>query len=83
MNENEIGDKMKKKLIIIITALSVIILVTILAALKFYLEQKNQEEIDNSIHGVVIAEDIPLYSKPGTTNVRQIRLLKKSENVYI
>ena len=83
MNENEIGDKMKKKLIIIITALSVIILVTILAALKFYLEQKNQEEIDNAIHGVVIAEDIPLYSKPGTTNVRQIRLLKKSENVYI
>ena len=53
MNENEIGDKMKKKLIIIITALSVIILVTILAALKFYLEQKNQEEIDNSIHGAL------------------------------
>lgn len=74
---------MKKKLIIIISILSVLILAVSLVAIKFYLEQKNQEEIDNSIHGVVIAEDVPLYSKPETMDVKQIKLLRKSENVYI
>lgn len=74
---------MKKKLIIIIIVLSVVLLVGILMGLKFYLDKKNQDEIDNSIHGVVIVKDVPLYSKPETANVRQIRLLRKSENVYI
>lgn len=75
---------MKKKLIIIMIAIiTVIVLVGSLVALKEYQEKKNQEEIDSSIHGVVIAKDTPFYLKPETENVRQIRLLKKSENVYI
>lgn len=75
---------MKRKLIIIIIAiLTAVILVASLMALKEYQEKKNQEEIDSAIHGVVIAKDTPFYLKPETENVRQIRLLKKSDNVYI
>lgn len=75
---------MKKKLIIIIIAiLTVVVLGASLMALREYQEKKNQEEIDSSIHGVVIAKDTPFYLKPETENVRQIRLLKKSDNVYI
>lgn len=75
---------MKKKLIIIMIAIiTAIVLVGSLVALKEYQEKKNQEEIDSAIHGVVIAKDTPFYLKPETENVRQIRLLKKSENVYI
>jgi GH25 family lysozyme M1 (1,4-beta-N-acetylmuramidase) len=78
------GDKMKRKLIIIIIAiLTAVILVASLMALREYQEKKNQEEIDSAIHGVVIAKDTPFYLKPETENVRQIRLLKKSDNVYI
>lgn len=75
---------MKRKLIIIIIAiLTAVILVASLMALREYQEKKNQEEIDSAIHGVVIAKDTPFYLKPETENVRQIRLLKKSDNVYI
>lgn len=75
---------MKKKIIVIMIAiLTAIVLISSLIALKEYREKKNQEEIDSSTHGVVIAEYTQFYAKPQTDNVRQLRLLKKSENVYI
>lgn len=75
---------MKKKLIIIVIAiLTVILFVGALFGIKMYEEKKNKEEINSAIHGVVIAKQAPFYSKPQTENVRQIKLLKKSENVYI
>lgn len=73
----------KKKLILIIVIILIILIVIGLLALKIYMDKKNQEEIDLSIHGVVIAEDTPFYAKPEKENVRQIRLLNKAENVYI
>lgn len=54
-----------------------------LLGIKLYQEKKNQEEIDSSIHGVVIAEYTPFYNRAETENVRQFKLLKRSENVYI
>lgn len=74
---------MKKRLIIVIVILTVVVLCVSLFAVKLYMDRKNQEEIDNSIHGVVIAEYTSFYAKPENENVLQRRLLKKSENVYI
>lgn len=73
----------KRRLILVISIMLVIIVAIGLFALKKYQEEKNQEEINSAIHGVVIAEYTPFYTRPETTNVRQIRLLKKTENVYI
>lgn len=73
----------KKKLMLITIVVFVIVMVISLFGIKLYMEKKNQTEIDESIHGVVIAKDVPFYSKSEMENVRQIRLLKKSENVYI
>ena len=73
----------KRRLILVIFIMLVIIVAIGLFALKKYQEEKNQEEINSAIHGVVIAEYTPFYTRPETTNVRQIRLLKKTENVYI
>lgn len=73
----------RKKLIIITVILLILIMILILFGINKYNEKKNQEEIDSAIHGVVIGEDVPFYSKPQKNNVRQKRLLNKSENVYI
>lgn len=73
----------KKKLNVVIILVLFFIIVLCFIGLKMYLDKKNQDEIDASIHGVVIAEYTPFYNKAETDNVRQIRLLEKSENVYI
>lgn len=43
----------------------------------------NEKEIKTAIHGVVISDELAFYKSPKQTNVKQIKVLKKSENVYI
>lgn len=73
----------KRRLIIITVVVFFIILFAMFFGISKYNEKKNQEEINSAIHGVVIGEEVPFYSKPKKNNVRQKRLLSKSENVYI
>lgn len=73
----------KKKLLLIIIFVFIIVLFLSFLGVKKHQEKKNQDEIDKSIHGVVISKDVPFYAKAETTNVRQIKLLHKGENVYI
>lgn len=74
---------MKRKKLLIIIIIILIILVLLLLGLKAYLEKVNQDEIDSSIHSVVIAREAPFYAKPETDNVKQLKLLERGENVYI
>ena len=73
----------KKKLLLMIILILIVIFVASFVGIENYRKKKNQEEIDASIHGVVLAEDVPFYAKAETNNVRQIKLLHKGENVYI
>ena len=72
----------KKKLLLIIIAILFFITILIFI-LNAYLEKVNQDEIDSSIHGIVIAREAPFYAKAETENVKQIDLLERGENVYI
>lgn len=74
---------MKKKINFKITAIMIVVLILILAGIRIFLNIKNKNEISKSIHGVVIGDDVPFYKEAKTKNVKQIRVLKKSENVYI
>lgn len=73
----------KKKLLLMIILILIVIFVASFVGIENYRKKKNQEEIDASIHGVVLVEDVPFYAKAETNNVRQIKLLHKGENVYI
>ena len=46
-------------------------------------EIQNEREIKNSTHGVVIAKEVAFYKEPEQENVKQIKVLKKGESVYI
>ena len=72
---------MKKGIIIFLSLVAVIVIT--LVAIKMYKEKKNKDEIENSIHGVVISDDVPFYKDAKKENVKQIKMLEKSENVYI
>ena len=72
---------MRKK-VVLIFILAVALILIFLAVWKINVEI-NKREIKNSIHGVVIADKLAFYKSPKETNVKQIRSLKKSENVYI
>ena len=72
---------MKKKIVIFLLIVAIVIIT--LVGIKIHKEKKNKEEIKNGIHGVVIAEDVPFYKEAKKDNVKQLRLLKKAENVYI
>lgn len=74
---------MNKKILIIIIVILILVLCTSLLGVKIYLDKKNDEEIDGAIHGVVISNNVPFYKKPETENVKQLKLLHKSDNVYI
>ena len=72
---------MKKKCLLI-----VVLLVFLIVSLIVFFKIKdivNKNEIKSAINGVVIAENLAFYKKPELENVKQIRVLKKSENVYI
>lgn len=72
---------MKKKiLLIIIPIIILIIAILIFVSIKTSI---NKKEIENAINGVVISDNLAFYKKPELENVKQIRVLKKSENVYI
>lgn len=71
---------MKKGFTIFLLILVVIVVSLIVWRVKIYI---NQKEIKESIHGVVIAEKLAFYKSPKETNVKQIKMLKKSDNVYI
>jgi len=72
---------MKKK--IIISVISIVIIIIAVFAMVNIKSNINKKEIEDAIHGVVIVDEVPFYSKAKTSNVKQISLLKKSENVYI
>ena len=74
---------MGKNKFFMIIVIVLLLLVCLIIGLKTYFEKVNQEEIDSSIHGVVIAREAPFYSRPKTENVKQLKLLEKGENVYI
>ena len=72
---------MKKKILLIIIPIIIFVI-----AFFIFLGIKssiNKKEIKNAINGVVISENLAFYKKPELENVKQIRVLKKSENVYI
>lgn len=73
---------MKKRIIILLV---LVILLTIIISLIAWRIKiiNNQKEIESAIHGVVIADEIAFYKEPKQTDVKQIKVLKKSENVYI
>ena len=72
---------MKKKIIIVLSIIAVIVIGLLIN--KIHKENVNKKEIESGIHAVVIANDVPFYKEPKTENVKQIKTLKKSENVYI
>lgn len=74
---------MKKNKLLLIVVIILAILVLLIIGLRFYFEKVNQDEIDSSIHGIVIAREAPFYSKPETENVKQLMLLERGEPVYI
>lgn len=74
---------MKKKFLFLIILVTALILGIALLGVKRYFIKKNQEEIDKSIHGVIISEDVPFYQKAEKENVKQIKLLSKGDEVYI
>ena len=72
---------MKKKILLIIVPILILIIsIFIFFRIKIL---TNQKEIDGAINGVVIAEKLAFYKEPKLENVKQIKVLKKSENVYI
>lgn len=73
----------KKNIAIILLIIGIITTIIGVLAIIVYKKEINQQEINAGIHGVIIVDETCFYSKPKTTNVRQIRLLDKSENVYI
>ncbi len=74
---------MKKKYLLLIILVFALIFGIALFGIKGYLAKKNQEEIDKSIHGIIISEDVPFYQKAEIENVKQIKLLSKGDEVYI
>lgn len=74
---------MKKKYLLLIILITVIIFGLAFLGIKIQMAKINQEEIDKSIHGIVISDDVPFYQKAEKENVKQIKLLSKGEQVYI
>ncbi len=70
---------MKKIFFLILIPLLIVILVGIWRVRI----ATNEREIKESIHGIVIADKLAFYESPRETNVKQIRALNKSQNVYI
>jgi len=60
-------------------------MMTIIILLSIWQIKKiiNEREIKEAIHGIVISDELAFYKEPKQNNVKQMRVLKKSENVYI
>ncbi|MBR1539835.1 MAG: hypothetical protein IJ629_01415 [Clostridia bacterium] len=74
---------MKKQILPKIILVLILLIIVILLAIWRIKIAINQREIKEAIHGVVIAKELAFYKEPKQTNVKQIKVLKKSENVYI
>ena len=72
--------KKKIKLISIIVIVVIIVLSLLIWGIKILI---NKSEIKSAKHGIVIAKELAFYEAPRQENVKQIKLLKKSENVYV
>lgn len=72
----------RRTLFITIAIIIVVIIIGIIV-INVYLNWRNQHEIDNSIHAIVISDYAPFYKEAKTENVKQIKVLDKGENVYI
>ena len=73
---------MNKRFKIILLSASLVVIVILLIIWRIKIA-KNQKEMEGAIHGVVISEELAFYKEPKQTNVKQIKVLKKSDNVYI
>lgn len=74
---------MKNRVLLLTILVAVIVFLLAFIGVKIHNDKKNQEEIDSSIHGIVIADDVPFYAKAKKENVKQLKLLDKGEKVYI
>lgn len=74
---------MKKRVIIILIILIAIISCIVGVIVWRASVAENEREIASGIPGVVIAQRLAFYKEAKLDNVKQIRTLKKSENVYI
>lgn len=72
---------MKKKIIILLVLIAIIVISLVVVKIQKY--NKNKKEIEKGIHAVVIAEDVPFYKDAKLENVKQLKVLKKSDNVLI
>lgn len=72
---------MKKKIILLLVLIAIIVIS--LVVVKIQKDNKNKKEIEKGIHAVVIAEDVPFYKDAKLENVKQLKVLKKSDNVLI
>ena len=66
--------------VLVLLALTFLVILLVIWRIKLAI---NEREIKEAIHGVVIVEELAFYKEPKQTNVRQIKILKKSDNVYI
>ena len=73
----------RKKLIILVNIIAIILIAIMMFGIAKQRELKNLEEIANAVDGVVVSEDVPFYTKPKLKDVKQIRTLNRTENVYI
>ena len=74
---------MKKNITVFIVMFSIIIAIIIVLLIWQVKRIINEREIREAIHGIVISDEIAFYKEPKQNNVKQIKVLKKSENVYI
>ena len=84
MNRILVERKLNKKIVAIV----ILILLLIIFMLIFFIHQKKEEkwnkiDVSNSIHGVIINENIGFYRKPKESRWKLISNLNLGQNVYI
>lgn len=72
----------KEKIIVVIIVLLFIILITTLVLIRLE-EKRNNVDISNAIHGVIIEENVIFYRKPIESKWRDIRKFELGEFVFI
>jgi len=72
----------KRKIIVLILLIAVVLVIASIVVWRMKVAQ-NEKEIQAATPGVVIAEKLAFYKEAKQTDVKQIRILEKGENVYI
>lgn len=78
----EIINSNKKKILLILLVLVVTVIIISFIYAKIE-EKRNNIDISNAIHGIVIKENTIFYKKPKISKWRRIRDLDVGDNVYI